>query len=292
MSPTAEPHIERALRAIHLALEEDAFEGDVTSRALVPADARGRAVLRAKEAGVCAGAGFAALTFTAAGADGDERTRDGHRVRPGRVLLQAKGPLRALLAAERTAVNIVQRMSGIATTTARYVEAVRGTRARILATRKTAPALREFDLAAVRAGGGDVHRRSLADRVLVKRNHLLAARAAGSATTMADAVALVRRRCRVPIGIEATDLRELRAALVRGVEVVLLDNFEPAGVAEAVRIRDAEFPAGDGPELEASGGITLANVRDYAETGVERISVGAITHSAPALDVSMKIVPA
>jgi nicotinate-nucleotide pyrophosphorylase (carboxylating) len=223
----------------------------------------------------------------------EELVADGARVAAGTELVRIEGPLRDLLAGERTAVNLIQRMSGIATLTAKFVDAVAGTKARILATRKTAPGLRAFDLDAVRAGGGDVHRASLADRILVKENHLRAARAAGTAKTMADVVALLARaKPGVPVGIEAVDLIELRAALVPGVDVVLLDNFTPERTAEAVRVRDAAFPLGGGPALESSGGITLANVRRFAETGVERITVGAITHSAPALDVSMKIVEA
>jgi nicotinate-nucleotide pyrophosphorylase (carboxylating) len=283
------------LDAIAGALREDRASDDVTSKVLVPADARGRAVIRAKEPGLVAGVSVACFAFFMGGGHGsiDGDVLDGTRVTAGTELVRLEAPLRGLLAGERTAVNLIQRMSGIATLTAHFVDAVKGTHARILATRKTAPGLREFDLEAVRAGGGGVHRESLAERILVKENHLEAARAAGLARTMADVVALIARaRPGVPVGIEAADLDELRAALVPGVEVVLLDNFPPERVAEAVAIRAAAFPRGGGPALEASGGITLANVRRYAETGVERISVGAITHSAPALDVSMKILKA
>jgi nicotinate-nucleotide pyrophosphorylase (carboxylating) len=284
-----------ARAAIAAALREDRAGEDVTSKALVPADASGSAMIRTKEAGVVAGLDVAAAAF----AHVDPRVRfqgavrDGARAAPGAVLARVAGPLRSLLAGERTAVNFVQRMSGVATLTAQFVEAVRGTRARILATRKTAPGLRAFDLAAVRAGGGDVHRESLADRVLVKANHLDAARAAGTAKSMADVVALLaERRPGVPVGVEVVDLEDLRAALVPGVEVVLLDNFALPLLAEAVKVRDAAFPGGGGPLLEASGGVTLETVRSYAETGVDRISVGALTHSARALDVSMKVLPA
>jgi nicotinate-nucleotide pyrophosphorylase (carboxylating) len=295
-SVTQVPSAPDAVRtAIAAALREDCADGDVTSRALVPADAAGSAMIRAKATGVVAGLDVAAAVF----AHVDPRVRfqgavrDGDRVAPGAVLARVAGPLRSLLAGERTAVNFVQRMSGVATLTAQFVDAVRGTRAQILATRKTAPGLRAFDLAAVRAGGGDVHRGSLADRVLVKENHLQAARAAGAAKSMTEVVELLaREKPGVPVGIEAVHLDDLRAALVPGVDVVLLDNFAPDRIAEAVRIRDAAFPRGGGPRLEASGGVTLDNVRAYAETGVERISVGALTHSAPALDVSMKVLPA
>jgi nicotinate-nucleotide pyrophosphorylase (carboxylating) len=281
--------------AIVAALREDRAADDVTSRALVPEGAAGHAMVRAKEDGVVAGLDVAAQVFAAVDprVRFDAAVRDGARVAAGMVVARVAGPLRSLLAGERTALNFVQRMSGVATLTSKFADAVKGTRALILATRKTAPGLRAFDLDAVRAGGGDVHRASLADRVLVKENHLAAARIAGTARTMADVVALfARERPGVPVGIEAEDLDEVRAALVPGVDVVLLDEFAPERVAEAVALRDAAFPQGGGPELEASGGITLANVRRYAETGVERITVGALTHSAPALDVSMKILSA
>ena len=280
------------MQLIRSALAEDRASEDVTSLALVPADANGCAVIRAKEAGVVAGVGHACFAFVSLRGYGtiDGAVADGTRVEAGTDLVRLAGLLRDLLAGERTAGNFIQRMSGVATLTAQFVDAVKETRAQILATRKTAPGLRAFDLEAVRAGGGGVHRESLAERVLVKENHLAAARAAGAARTMADVVAaLARERPGVPVGIEAEDLDELRAALVPGVEVVLLDDFTPERLAEAVALRNAAFPRGGGPALEASGGITLANVRRYAETGVERISVGAITHSAPALDVSMKI---
>jgi nicotinate-nucleotide pyrophosphorylase (carboxylating) len=286
--------------AIRLALREDAAARDVTTRALVPEEARGSARIVAKEAGVASGMEYAGFVLAELLSEGDSVNyaptawlRGVTRVAPGDELARMDGSLRLLLAAERTMVNLVQRMSGIATLTAKFVDAVKGTRAEILATRKTAPGLRAFDLDAVRAGGGGVHRASLADRVLVKENHLRAAQAAGTARTMADVVALLaREKPGVPVGVEAVDEEELRAALVPGVEVVLLDNFTPERTAAAVRIRDAAFPKGGGPALESSGGITLANVRRYAETGVERISVGALTHSAPALDVSMKVVQA
>ena len=283
------------IELIRTALAEDHAWHDVTSQVLVPAQAKGRAVIRAKQAGVVAGISHGCFAFVALGSHGsiEVLVEDGDRVAAGTDLALLEGSLRDLLAGERTAVNLIQRMSGIATLTAQFVDAVKGTRARILATRKTAPGLRSFDLDAVRAGGGDVHRESLADRVLVKENHLRAARAAGTATSMAGVVALLtREKPGVPVGIEAIDLDELRAALVPGVDLVLLDNFSPERMLEAVRVRNAAFPAGGGPELEASGGITLATVRAFAETGVERISVGALTHSAPALDVSMKVLPA
>jgi nicotinate-nucleotide pyrophosphorylase (carboxylating) len=281
------------LERIDAALAEDAASRDVTTSALVPADATGAAEIRVKgEGGVVAGLGVAAAVFARLDASCAfvALAEDGDRVAAGTTVARVEGRLRVLLEGERTAVNFLQRMGGIATLTARFAEAVAGTGVAILATRKTAPGLRPFDLAAVRAGGGGVHRGSLAERVLVKENHLRAARAAGTAATMREAVALVVGAARgAAVGIEAADLDELRGALVPGVDVVLLDNFTPEACVQAAAIRRAAFPAGDGPLLEASGGVTLANVRAYAATGVERISVGALTHSAPALDVSMTV---
>ncbi len=270
-------------------LHEDRAEHDVTVRAVVPSGVLRRAVISAKQSGVVAGvdvarAVFAELDATVAFAP---LVVDGDVVGTGTVVAELHGPWRSLLAGERVALNLLQRMSGVASLTARFVGAVRGTGTVILATRKTAPGLRPFDLAAVRAGGGDAHRESLADRVLVKSNHLVG-------SSVAEAVV---RLCgpdgpSVPIAIEVTDLRELADALVPGIGVVLLDNFGPGDCAAAVRRRDERFPGGDGPRLEASGGITLENVAAFAEAGVDRISVGALTHSAPALDLSMTVLDA
>jgi nicotinate-nucleotide pyrophosphorylase (carboxylating) len=275
--------------AIAAALAEDAAATDVTTLALVPEDAPGSGSLRVKSRGVVAGLDIAEAVFRAV----DPSVRfealaaDGDRVVAGTVAARVHGPLRSLLAGERTAVNFLQRMGGIATLTAAFRDAVAGTRAEILATRKTAPGLRPFDLRAVRLGGGGVHRASLSERVLVKENHLRAARAAGTCASMSDVVSRVLAASGAKaVGIEAADLQELRAALVPGVDLVLLDNLDPATCAQAVAIRNAWAPGGP-PLLEASGGIGLGNVRAYAESGVERISVGALTHSVTALDVSL-----
>jgi nicotinate-nucleotide pyrophosphorylase (carboxylating) len=277
-------------------LAEDRADDDLTTAALVPPEVTATALMRAKEPGVVAGLGVAAEVFAALDADirFDALCADGERVESGQVVASLHGACRSLLRGERTALNVVQRMSGIATRTRLLVDAVEGTGAAILATRKTVPGLRALDLAAVRAGGGEAHRSSLAQRVLVKENHLTAARLAGTAESMSDVVVHLTGAgtdVGAGVGIEVTDLDELRAALVPGVDVVLLDNFSPASCAEAVRLRAEAYPDGGGPALEASGGITLENVRAFAEAGVERISLGAPTHSAPALDVSMKITP-
>jgi len=287
-----------ARAVIDRALAEDRAAEDVTSAALVPEDATGRAVIRSKQEGVIAGLDVAAVVFARV----DDRLEfeptvaDGSPVPPGPVLARVAGPLRSLLAAERTALNFLQRMSGIATLTSRFVEAVAGTGAVVLATRKTTPGLRAFDLAAVRAGGGHPHRESLADRILVKENHVAAARAFGIADDVAGvAVHLVghdgERDPGVPVGIEVTDLDEVLQGLRHGVDVLLLDNFTPEQCAEAAALRRQRFPGGGGPAFEASGNVTLQTVRAYADAGVERISAGALTHSAPALDLTLLIEP-
>jgi nicotinate-nucleotide pyrophosphorylase (carboxylating) len=203
----------------------------------------------------------------------------------------ASGPARAVLAAERTALNLLGQLSGVATLTARYVEAVRGTRAQILDTRKTTPGLRALERLAVAAGGGVNHRSGLYDAILIKENHIAMAggiEASISAARGGSPAMLVEIECR--------DLDEVRAALGAGAERILLDNMAPAAVREAVTLRDeagqaANGTAGASVALEASGGVTLKTVREIAETGVDYISVGALTHSAPALDVSMLIEP-
>jgi nicotinate-nucleotide pyrophosphorylase (carboxylating) len=276
-------------------LAEDSAAEDVTSRALVPESVAATAEIRAKADGVVAGLDVAREVFDAleSGVAFEALVADGDRVTAGQLVVRVSGPCRALLAGERTALNVLQRMSGVATHTACFVDAVAGTGARIYVTRKTMPGLRELDLAAVRAGGAEPHRESLADRVLVKENHVAAALVDGWAGSIADVAARLTgpEGPGVPIGIEVTDLDELRGVLVPGVDVVLVDNFTPEQCREAAAIRDGAFPAGDGPAIEASGGITLENVRAYAEAGVERISTGAPTHSTAALDLSMKIVP-
>lgn len=273
--------------AVRAFLAEDEADRDVTSGCLVPAGARAKGVIRAKEAGVVAGIDAARRVFVCVDptVEFDAEADDGERVEAGRVVARVHGTLRALLAAERTALNLLQRMSGIATATARCVAEVAGTRAVVLATRKTAPGLRAFDAEAVRLGGGVLHRGSLADRVLVKSNHVAAA---------GGLAAVVERLTgpggpAVPVGIEVRDLDELEVVLRPGVDVVLLDNMDPALCARAVAVRDARFPDGDGPALEASGGIAPGALRDYALAGVDRISVGALTHSVRALDLSMTI---
>lgn len=271
--------LEPLLRA---ALAEDLGPGDVTSGLLVPDGARAVARIRAKAQGVVAGVQVAAAIFGYAGgaaADIKAAAEEGAPVRPGDPVLVVEGPARALLAAERTALNFLIRLSGIATLTAKFVAAVEGTGASILDTRKTTPLWRALERFAVRAGGGENHRYALYDAVLVKENHL--------AFKGDLAAALARRPAGMPAIVEAEDMAEFRAAVAAGADVVMLDEWTSEDVALARRERGS----GTRPLLEISGGINLENVRRYAEAGAERISIGALTHSAPALDLSMRVEP-
>ena len=280
---------------VRLALAEDLgsreldLARDVTSSLSVSAGCRGRAVLVAKAAGVLAGleCALAAFRLLDGGCAIDVRRRDGEAFVPGDELLVVAGTMRALLAAERTALNFVQRLSGIATLTRAFVDAVRGTRARILDTRKTTPGLRHLEKAAVVAGGGHNHRIGLFDQVLLKENHFAAARPAAVEEVVQRCVAGQGR----PVVAEARTVAEAVRCVRGGAAIVLLDNFaagEPLRAAvRAVRTTAAEL--GRDVETEASGGIDLATVRAFAECGVDRISVGALTHSAKAIDLSLLV---
>lgn len=288
---------------IEFALREDLrFAGDLTCEVLVPRGAKLHATVTAKAPGVVCGLPVFARVFAALGG-GVEVTAcalDGTPVKPGDVVLEAQGEARTLLVAERTALNIAQRLSGTATLTRRYVDAVAGTRARILDTRKTTPALRLLQKHAVVAGGGRNHRIGLYDQVLIKENHIALMPPGPHGSGPAEAV----RRCRERLGphvvveVEIERLADLAPVIAAGADIVLLDNLGPddlrAAVAERDRLvternRSATAPIGARTvELEASGGITLETVRAVAQTGVERISTGELTHSVRALDLSMR----
>jgi nicotinate-nucleotide pyrophosphorylase (carboxylating) len=266
------------------ALAEDLGGGDVTSAATVPADARARARLVQKEPGVVFGLKAFRDTMRQCGVeDVDNLVVEGQwRAEVPADVVLAAGPATGLLAAERTALNFLGHLSGIATMTARYVEAVEGTGAGILDTRKTLPGLRALEKAAVLAGGGRNHRFGLYDAVLIKENHI--ALAGGLAK------AVHRARAEQPgmqIEVECRDLDEVSYALGTGADMLLLDNMELETLREAVRLRDENRARGEGPRLEASGGVDLETVRGIAESGVDLISVGALTHSAPSLDLSL-----
>lgn len=271
--------------AVARALAEDVGGGDITSGATVPEGVRARARIVQKQPGVVFGLGVVAETMRQCGVeDVDNLVVEGQwREEVPADVLFASGPAAGLLAAERTALNFLGHLSGIATLTARYVEAVAGTGARILDTRKTTPGLRELEKAAVAAGGGQNHRMGLYDAILIKENHVALAGGVAKAIHAARTA-----QPEMPLEIECCDLEEVAYALGAGADRLLLDNMEPDALRKAVALRDSERGAG-GPRLEASGGVNLETVRGIAETGVEFISVGALTHSAPTLDFSMLI---
>ncbi len=292
-----------ALRAdlqelVRLAVREDvADEGDWTSRALVPETATGRAAVVVRQPGVIAGLQSVELVLAAV----DPRLRwhaeaeDGQRVDRGTRAGYIEGPAQSLLTAERTVLNLLGRLSGIASLTRQYVDTVAGTKARIYDTRKTTPGWRRLEKYAVHCGGGRNHRTGLFEAVLIKDNHLAwGAESTDSATHYTPAEAVVRARRYVIehaaagremiIEVEVDTLEQLDEVLRADPDIVLLDNMEPAELREAVARRDAAKPA---VELEASGGVNLQTVRAIAESGVDRISVGALTHSAVGLDVAL-----
>jgi nicotinate-nucleotide pyrophosphorylase (carboxylating) len=268
------------------ALEEDLGNGDVTSEATVPAQARGRARIVQKQPGVVYGLGLVVEAMRQCGVEDvdnlvvEGQWRDGV---PAEVAL-ASGSAAALLAAERTALNFLGHLSGVATLTARFVEAVEGTGAAILDTRKTTPGLRELEKAAVLAGGGRNHRMGLYDAILIKENHI------ALAGSLAKAVHAARtKHPELAVEVECRNLDEVAYALGTGADILLLDNMDIETMKGAVKLRDENASAAKSPSLEASGGVSLETVRAIAEAGVDLISVGAITHSAPTLDFSMLI---
>lgn len=274
-----------SIDTIRRALAEDLGTGDLTSEAFIPAAQRSRASIIAKEECIVAGLDAAAEVFRQVDLQLEVKAlkKDSDRVHAGEEVLRAEGPTRALLAAERTALNFLQQLSGVATLTRQFVDAVSGTKAVILDTRKTTPGLREFERAAVRAGGGTNHRFGLFDQVLAKDNHLAVTNDAASLQAAIDRAKAAKPE--VIIEIEADNLDQVRMLCgLRGADIVLLDNMSPETMREAVRIRESRPIL-----LEASGGVNLQTVRVIAETGVDRISVGALTHSARAADFSMEI---
>ena len=269
------------LELIRRAIEEDVGSGDVTALAVVPEDAQARGTMIAKQAGVVAGLAPAVAVFSELdrGVEAYASRADGDRVAPGDELIALSGSARAILAGERVALNLLGRLSGVATATAAYVAAVEGTGARILDTRKTTPGLRALEKAAVVSGGGTSHRFGLHDAILVKENHV---RVAGG---VAEAARRALAGAPPGLTVEVESLGELDEALDAGIERVLLDNMSPDDLRAAVELTDGRA------QLEASGGITLDDVRAVADTGVDFISIGALTHSAPALDVSLLFEP-
>jgi nicotinate-nucleotide pyrophosphorylase (carboxylating) len=291
--PTLRAEIAEALRAggldpadvvrvVRGALEEDlSFGPDVTTLATVPPDARASGDVVPRTAGVLAGVPVAAAVFDLVDGDVvvDLLAADGSSAEPGRAVLSVTGPTRALLTAERTALNLVGRLSGVATLTRRWVEAVAGTGAAVRDTRKTTPGLRVLEKYAVRCGGGVNHRMALGDAALVKDNHVAAAGGIRAAVERVRTAAPD-----VPLEVECDTLEQVREAVAAGVQLVLLDNFPLAETRAAV-----DLVRGTGVRLEASGGLSLDRAREVAGTGVDYLAVGALTHSAPVLDLGFDL---
>jgi len=267
---------------VRAALAEDVGSGDATTLATVDAAARARATITQKALGVVFGLEAAEATFAQLdpGAAFERLSPEGVWQEPGTQVLRIEGSARALLSGERTALNLLQRLSGVATLTARYVQAVEGTGVQILDTRKTTPGLRMLEKAAVRAGGGTNHRTGLYDAILIKENHIAAAGGIAAAVERARGA-----YPELPLEVEVRDEDEIEQALAAGTPRLLLDNMDPA------RLRAAVEQVAGRAELEASGGITLETIRDHAVDGLHFISVGALTHSAPALDLSLILEP-
>jgi len=282
ISSASDPLSQAILDAIRRALAEDVGTGDVTTDSIVPLSAVLKGHIIAKEAGIAAGLDVvnAVYKMIDANINMESTVEEGAQVANRQVLARVSGPARALLTAERTALNFLGRMSGIATLTQQFVDAVAGTRAVILDTRKTAPGLRTLDKLAVVRGGGQNHRAGLYDMILIKDNHI------DFAGSLEGAIRKARLAAgNLQIEVEARTLEDVRRALLLGVQRILLDNMTAETMHKAV-----ELTAG-AAQLEASGNVTLANVREVAETGVDFISIGALTHSARVFDVSFKIDP-
>jgi nicotinate-nucleotide pyrophosphorylase (carboxylating) len=277
-------------RLVEMALEEDlGTAGDVTSQAVIPPDLQGEAAFVARAAGVLAGLPAAALVTAAV----DPRLtlapeiQDGSPVEPDDILAALRGPMRSILAAERTALNFLQRLSGVATLTRQYVQAIAGLKAQILDTRKTTPGWRLLEKYAVSCGGGQNHRLGLFDGILIKDNHLAALQKQlprGTGLREGLQAALRRAGGSLPVEIEVDNLDQFAEALECKPAIILLDNFDLEQLKRAVGLRNAKNSE---TLLEASGGVNLSTVRAIAETGVDRISVGALTHSAQALDIAL-----
>ena len=266
------------LSSVEQALAEDIGSGDATTNSIIAAEATLEGTIVAKESGVVAGLSIAQLVFQVLDkrVDFSPRTSDGESIKAGQILAEIRGPARAILSGERTALNFIGRMSGIATITRQFVDEVRGTRTRILDTRKTAPNLRACDKFAVRLGGGENHRLGLYDMILIKDNHI------DFAGSIAEAVSRARKHHNgLEIEVEARSLKDVEECLDLGVTWIMLDNMPQDEIRQAVMLNNGRA------KLEASGNVTTANVRQIADTGVDYISVGALTHSVRNFDVSL-----
>jgi nicotinate-nucleotide pyrophosphorylase (carboxylating) len=292
MTPIAMTAAERAEldRVVEAALAEDIGAGDITTAAVVPADVQARGRVVARQAGCAAGTACVETVYRLLSPDVRTKivTGDGRAFEAGAVLADVQGPANALLTGERVALNLLARLCGIATLSAKFVAEAVGTRAKIMDTRKTTPLLRILEKYAVRAGGATNHREGLYDQVLIKDNHLAALRQSGVAAKecIEEAIRRARSECAGPIEIEVDHPDDAMRAADTGADIILFDNFSVETMARAVkRIRDR--CAGGGPALEASGNMSLKTVASYAATGVDRISVGALTHAAVSLDLGL-----
>jgi nicotinate-nucleotide pyrophosphorylase (carboxylating) len=294
MSTSFGPSEQAAARTlIGLSLAEDLGaggsldQGDVTTSALIPPEAQGRVAIVARAAGVLAGLPVAALVFETldGGVSFRPLCREGERIPAGAAVAEVSGSVRSLLIGERTALNFLTHLAGIATMTRQFVDAVSGTRAAIYDTRKTLPGWRLLEKYAVRAAGGKNHRMGLFDMVLIKDNHLAAWMAGGAGRSVAGAIRAARASVAagIPVEVEVDSLDQLVDAFEGKPDLILLDNMNTDLLRQAVALRDARSP---GVELEASGGVCLSTVAEIARSGVERISVGALTHSVRALDLA------
>ncbi|MET3291342.1 UNVERIFIED_CONTAM: nicotinate-nucleotide pyrophosphorylase (carboxylating) [Brevibacillus sp. OAP136] len=272
----------RELRAkIEDWLMEDIGSGDITSECTIPEDEQGKGILYAKEAGIIAGLPVAELVFETvdAGLTFKALVKEGERVEKGKAIVEVSGSVQSILSGERLALNLLQRLSGIATRTREFVDVLEGTKARVVDTRKTTPGLRLVEKYAVRIGGGHNHRYALYDAVMIKDNHI---KGAGSITKAVEAA-----RANIPhtmkIEVESETIEQVKEALAVGADIIMLDNMSPEMMREAVSLINGRAI------VEASGGVTLETVRAIAETGVDVISVGALTHSVRALDISLDL---
>jgi nicotinate-nucleotide pyrophosphorylase (carboxylating) len=279
---SSKPQIEEI---IDRALAEDLGKGDVTTEALIPGDQQGTGFIVAKKEGILAGTGTAKQVFHRVDSElkVEILLEDGARVKPGSEVAKVSGSIASILKAERVALNFLQRLSGIASETNRYVEAVKGLPVRIMDTRKTTPGLRSLEKYAVRVGGGENHRMNLGDGILIKDNHLVALRSQG--LNIKEIIAKARQNApqRLPVEVEVGTVSEALEAVEAGADIVMLDNMNLEDMRKAVKSIHGRAL------IEASGGITLDNVRAVAETGVDFISIGALTHSARALDISLEL---
>ncbi len=283
--------LEKVRPIVRMALEEDVGKGDITTLLTVPKGRKVKGIIRAKERGVIAGLPVAELVFQRVAFKA--RVKEGEKAKKGQVIAEVTGDARSILTAERTALNFLQRLSGIANLTNRFVEKVKPCKIKIFDTRKTTPGLRYLEKYAVRCGGGYNHRMGLWEMVLIKDNHLKMQNAKCKMQNLKETVKKIREK--IPKGmkieVEAKNLREVKEALRAGVDIIMLDNMNLKSIKKAMKlVYGLRFTVYGKPTIEASGGITLENVRRIAETGVDRISIGALTHSAKALDISLDIV--